>query len=94
MQRPGLTASKYALLNMIDQRHITLGDVFTEQQLNRAAEIVSAYQGKSERPLVEHLIEEITEPALDQINLATAQENDPGYWAWMLVYALRNKGKT
>jgi hypothetical protein len=71
----------------------TLGEVFTAEQLARAREIVGKYAGQTVmRHCIEHLTEEITSPALGQINQRTGQDNDPSYWAWMLLYAIRHKG--
>lgn len=79
---------------MTDTKMVTLGEVFTDEQLDKAQEIVGKYADQSVmRHCIEHLTEEITSPALDQINQRTGQENDPGYWAWMLLYAIRNRGK-
>lgn len=72
----------------MEQKHITLGEVFTEKQLERAHAIVQLYPKHATRAIVSHLMAEITEPLIGQIDEKTGQENDPGYWAWTLAYAL------
>ena len=70
------------------EKTITLGEAFTQTELDLAGVIYAKYGCRPSKACVEHLVEEVTLPAIARINTVTGQENDPGYWAWMLVYAL------
>lgn len=65
-------------------RNVTLGQLFTDEELQRAfkicAETVTHQRNKK-------LVAEIVEPAIDRINKATGQENDPRYFGYMMEAA-------
>jgi hypothetical protein len=73
----------------METKSVTLGEVFSEEQLAYARACIQQHNGTVLKTLVEKLVEQVTEPALPHINQVTGQENDPTYWAWMLVYALQ-----
>jgi hypothetical protein len=60
-------------------RHITLGEIFTDDELIRIGSLSSR----------EQIRDEIIKPNMDRINRATGQENDPDYLAYAIVYSMR-----
>ena len=59
-------------------KYVALGDIFTDDQLKRAAELRHA----------KAIYREITGPLIDQINERTGQKNDPMYLAYALEWAV------
>ena len=72
---------------------VTLGEVFAPEQLELAEKLVSHHKDTVMKGLVTQLVNQVTEPSIDHINQITGQENDPTYWAWMLVYAFQKGSK-
>lgn len=64
-------------------RMAALGDVFTEDQLNRAVVI---FETTPRDEFHARVLREVIEPALPEINRKTGQKNDARYWAYMLFY--------
>lgn len=64
----------------------TIGDLFTEEELERMTEIIESAELGSDTA-VSRITTEITEPALSRINKQLGQENDARYLAYMAVMA-------
>lgn len=67
---------------------IELGKLFTVDELKRAASIFATETWAHQR-----IVDEIVTPKMAHINAVTGQENDAGYIAYALEYALRKGGK-
>ena len=74
---------------MSEGKSVSLGQVFTDEQLFWAIRIVST--GRTAQEIVSRIEDEITKPALPHINQVTGQENDARYWAYLLVHTLARK---
>lgn len=72
---------------------VTLGEVFAPEQLELAKNLIARHKDVVLKPLVAQLVNQVTEPSIEHINQTTGQENDPTYWAWMLVYAFQKGSK-
>lgn len=59
--------------------HITLGELFTDDELIRIGCSTSR----------EQIRDEVIKPNMDRINRATGQENDPDYLSYAIVYSMR-----
>lgn len=60
-----------------------LGDLFTDDDFKRAAQIMS----ETDVP-ISRLEKEVVEPRIGQINAITHQKNSARYFAYVLEYAL------
>lgn len=69
---------------------ITLGEVFTDEQISLARTLFKNASEKSfsHGSLINDLTELVVKPNLPRINEVTGQENDPRYWAYCLYYGL------
>lgn len=66
------------------KKTITLGELFNEEDIAKAREIYKlAAPGQFKR-----MVLPLVEAKLAHINQVTGQENDAGYWAYALEYAL------
>lgn len=72
-----------------EQKTVSLGEVFTDPQLCKALRICGSDGTTTE--IVNRLVREITEPALEHINKVTGQENDARYWAYLLIHTQARK---
>ncbi len=70
-------------------KQITLADIFTASELDRAKELFLETPVGSFNKMV---VAEIVEPAMERINRALGQENDPRYMGYMLEHALNQSG--
>lgn len=70
--------------------HITLEEVLSPQQIKKALDL---YMSTPDHAFAKTVCEQVTRPALAQINKATGQDNDPMYWAYALQYIFNRKVK-
>lgn len=63
----------------------TLGDLFTAEELDRAATLRDSCE---DHEFASRCASEIVEPVLPRINRATGQENDARYLAYAILNAL------
>lgn len=74
-------------------RNVTIGDLFTDADLSRGAEIIRANGDAGNVALIDKLQSDVIEPALHRLNQITGQEdNNPRYLAYLLEHILRNGG--
>ena len=64
---------------------IALGDVFTMDEINAAAEIIATAENTQ---ITNRVTEEVVRPIIPRINQVTGQGNDARYWAYVLIHAL------
>lgn len=70
-----------------NRKTVRLGDLFTEEQIKKAVEIVHNFR-RTGRSLNDILVERVVREAMPRINDVTGQENDERYWAYVLEAAL------
>lgn len=66
----------------------TIGELFTINELKRAAELLTACQRDGRRFNSVVINELLTAEVLARINRKTGQENDPRYLGYMLEFAV------
>lgn len=69
---------------------ITLGELFTTQEIALAAELYKNLKGTGR--FARECEACVVAPALPRINQVTGQENNARYWAYALEHALTSKG--
>lgn len=76
---------------MSSHRNVTIGDIFTAEELQRANDIIKAHdKSNGNVALIDTLENEIVVPVLPRINQSTGQDNDARYLAYMLEHIIRN----
>lgn len=70
-------------------KQVALGDIFTDEEVERAKEL---FEECSPGTFNKRVVPEIIEPIMARINKATGQENDPRYVGYMLEYGLTQMG--
>ena len=65
---------------------ISIGDIFTEQELTKAAEIMAS-QGDT-LSVAQRIDEEVVSPILARIDEKTGQKNHARYWAYALIHVI------
>ena len=73
----------------VSGRQVTLGDIFTEAEIEQAKEIYLASPPGTFRKAV---VAEIVRPAMPRIDKALGQKNDPDYMGYVLEFALGQMG--
>jgi hypothetical protein len=63
-------------------QQLTAGDLFTEEDFNKAIDIYNATETSKER--TDRLEEEVIKPIIGRINAATGQQNSTRYFAYWL----------
>lgn len=64
---------------------ISIGDIFTEQDLTKAAEIM----GEADlQDVARRIDEEVVTPILPRIDEKTGQKNHARYWAYALIHVI------
>jgi hypothetical protein len=69
-------------------RNFTIAQLFTPEQIEKAATIVRHYDHNCGKTLNELLVERVVKDAMPHIDQVSGQENDPRYMAYLLEYAL------
>lgn len=70
----------------MSKKTVSIGDLFTDEELMLAQSIFLAHQGTN-MELHNKLVEQIVRGALPRINQVTEQENSEGYMAYVLEYS-------
>jgi hypothetical protein len=65
---------------------ISIGDIFTEQELTQGAEIMAS-QGDT-LSVAQRIDEEVVSPILARIDEKTGQKNHARYWAYALIHVI------
>jgi hypothetical protein len=70
------------------KRHklVTMEEIFTREELERAREIFDKYQGEPRYVGQLKLIDEIVKPRINEIIKYTGYDNTPEYWACCLYH--------
>jgi hypothetical protein len=71
-----------------ERKTITLIELFSEEQLQKAVTIAKHYTPGSGKSLAELLCDRVVNEAMPHINEVTGQQNVAMYWAYALEYAL------
>lgn len=66
----------------MEKKQVTLGELFTEKELQLAITIVKRGQSVNRQ-----ITESIVKPIMARIDTVTGQKNDARYWAYALEYA-------
>lgn len=71
------------------EKEMTLGDLFTQAELDKAR----ALYNENRQGLNQTLVEQVVAPAIDRINAKTGQENDARYFGYMLEHAFNMEAR-
>lgn len=70
----------------MSKKTVSIGDLFTDEELMLAQSIFLAHQGTN-MELHNKLVEQVVRGALPRINQVTGQENFEGYMAYVLEHS-------
>lgn len=73
--------------NTNEPRRFRLDELFTEEELRKAAAIFAAPRIAGGPSTVSRIEDEVVRPIIDRINRVTGQENNARYMAYALEYA-------